>query len=114
MGKAWLGNFPSSGRRFSEPLFLWQFEATGKNSRDCDVLIQFFPSKRKTIHFHCDALQLFVRGRSQSGKTVGGKANKATIVEFDKYCSSFGPSTDSSRLQGNRCISEYGGHNMLF
>ena len=95
-------------------LFLWQLKATSKNSWDSNILIELFPSERKSVHFNSNLFQLFVACRGQSRKPIGREAPKPTIMGFDKYCSSFGPSADGGRLQGNRCISENGGHNMLF
>lgn len=37
-------------------LFLRKLEATSKNSRHCDVFIQFFPPQSKTVHFDFNLL----------------------------------------------------------
>ena len=94
--------------------FWRKLEPAGKNTWHCDVLIQFLPAQRKTIHFDFNLLQLLLRGRSQATETVGGKTDKASVMQFDIYCSSFGPRTHSGRFQGNRWFSEDGVHNMLF
>ena len=44
--------------------FWRKLEATGKNTWHCDVLIQFLPAQRKTIHFDFNLLQLLLIGRS--------------------------------------------------
>jgi|GEM_PF-6155319 len=98
---------------YEQDLFWREFEATGKNSWHGDILIQFLPAQRKTIHLDFNLFQLLICGRSQASKTVGRKPDKAPVMQFDIYCSSFGPSTHSGRLQGNRWFSEDGVHNML-
>ncbi len=90
--------------------FQRKLKSSGHNPGNADVFVQFFPTKRVTVHLKPDFSQLLRRRILEPPEAVCRESDDPAIRKLQKHHPLFHPDADSSRLGRNSEISDCGTH----